>query len=266
MSEMKTKYGFSKVLVNAGNIQTASNAGFIDSIDMMASISRSSLTYPSGNFKEYYIDEPAEIRGSDHPRVPLANLCILADELQPSKLIVSSYKMGITDNDGSQDYYLQLILGSYYQNIKIMSDNYYGLFCRDDQTGYWDDYKDMYSARNSSNCVHLLVDGKQHDFYSLFEYAKDNNLNELWLYIGNEPDGICGDGEVLTKNKFDHYLSQFLGNARNFGWLKTAYRKYQYIYKCLDPNPCFSCDQNDISSEGGWVQVGKYPTNQYMVD
>jgi hypothetical protein len=249
--EMKDKFGFSKVLVNESQKESAIAAGFTFP-DMVGRVNRDNMTYPSGDFDYYHIDEVAE------NGVSIYDIYNLAEELYPKKLLLSSYKIGWLDpwND-IQNYYS--LVCTYYSNTEIMSDNYFGPvelleYCTDDQRVYWDDFQDRYASRNKMNWISLLIDGKQWDFNDLFSYANNKGFNEMWLYIGDAGDDYCGGSEVLTSSKFDQYIYRFSSYAFNKGWLRRFEKLYRYDYRCFLRNPCETCDQEDLNSAGWYFE------------
>ncbi|MCF6269274.1 MAG: hypothetical protein L3J41_06170 [Melioribacteraceae bacterium] len=254
MSKMKVKWGFSNVFIRSESEYTqAKNAGFTDA-DMMANVTitnntTSAYSYPfkpAQYFENYYIDEPSE-----HGKT-LANVDIVAKDLAPNLLKLGSYKIGfwLDPQDWHEDFYKTII--SWNSNVRIMSDNYYGLLCAFDQRSYWDDFKDAYGNKNEMNWTSLIIDRPNYEFFGLFQKASSLGMNSLWLYIGRE-DTYCGDGTHLKQSLFDSYLSVFLSSAKSAGWLTQYDRLYRFEYSCPTADPCNTCDQNNISESSGWV-------------
>ncbi len=253
--QMKEKFGFSKVLVyNTEQRDSAIAAGFSWE-DIVGAIDRKKIeqndlsnSYIPG-FKSYFLDEPFEDR-DNHPKIPQSYVKRLAQNISPSKLLLSSYTQ-------PKSYYHSILFHEV--NTEIMCDNYYGdyiqwLYSNQDQRGNWDDYKTLYQSNNTSNWISLIIDAKpsQGDgtFKELLEWSKDNGFNEMWLWIGNAGDDHAGKGEVLTKAKFDKDIKRFKTLAMFAGWLKHKQVKklYSYTYRCS--RPCSLCDQEDIYAPG----------------
>ncbi len=259
--EMKEKYGFSKV--TGADHTFALNTGFLRA-DIMGSISWETLSYSTG-YDSYYIDEPIE------NGVSVASILYLARKLYPKKLILGSYKIGIIDWANVETQYKIL---KRFPNIYIMSDNYYGFYVRfwghrittkQDQRGYWGDFKTSYGSKNRANWISLIVDAKASrgdgDFYDLLGWANDNGLKEMWLWIGKAP--AEEDYEELTQSKFNRDIKKFVEAAYFKGWLKRKefQKEYYWKYICLLPQPCRSCDQEDESA-AGWLFVSKKETGR----
>ncbi len=44
--------------------------------------------------------------------------------------------------------------------------------------------------------IHLLIDGEDGVFSTLFSKANSLGLKKLWLYIGSKGDDYCDNGEI----------------------------------------------------------------------
>ena len=251
LQDAKIIYGFTLAAVSGfDNISTAYNAGYDYPNIMVAYLNPTSALdllqsnpnlYPKCGY--YEIDEPTKATNSysSTDTKELENLInnwgtgakvMLTDYHWPTKTLCTDWF-----NWGAQ-------LGLYQGiNYYIMCDEFGGDICGS-PCDYWDEYSNYYNPTHVFS--NWLDNVNAH--YSLWDCCfklangTDQNINQIWLWAGN------GD---LTA------LQHFCECAWENGWLLRLEKQILVIWKCSDPEGCFSCSW---PNSGTWYIYDSYYT------
>ena len=242
-SELYTKWGFTNYFVSTKTQRDdAVNKGGFDPDSIMANVvaySNGQFSYPPGEYKYYFLDEPFERQKEPLTVDQVINIAHdISHTNSSAKLLISSWKR--VGSIWSWGYSTVL---SNAPNTQMMCDQYHdgSIFCGNDQRDYWTTYKNYYSSgRVKSHWISLYIDGDDGDFDQLIGHANNLGINTLWLYAGNKGTGACDDGEILTESIYKRYLDDFCAYAFNSGWLRKFVREYRYYWHCYFPgDPCY---------------------------
>jgi len=114
-----------------------------------------------------------------------------------------------------------------------------------DQRPLWTDFRNNFGNKFSMTWIGAHKDLSQYE--DLIGHATNLGLQAIWLYQELDATDDYSNNNVET---FSYY-------AWRWGWLRRVERKWIYIFKCQNQDPC-DCDPNYLTGE--WILVNKYPT------